>query len=159
MSANQELKKEVVQEIKDKIKDSKSIILVKYKGLTVEQDTEFRNNFRSNQVNYKVYKNRLLKIAFEELGIKFPESTYDGPTAVAFSKDSIAPARIAVKGVEKYNIIEAKHGWIEGKVVGESEIKAYAVIPNKEVLVGQLLGILLNPIRSLACVLDQAAKK
>lgn len=159
MSANQESKKEIVNEIKSKIKDAKSIVLVKYKGLTVAQDTEFRNNFRSNDVEYKVYKNRLLKIAFDESGIKFPLNTYDQPTAVAFSKDALAPARIAMSGVSQYKVIAAPQGWIEGKVIGADEIKAYALIPSKEVLVSQLLGVLLSPIRSLACVLDQAAKK
>lgn len=159
MSTGQNLNKKIVQEIKDKVKDAASIIIVKYKGLNVAQDTEFRSNFKNNDVEYKVYKNRLLKIAFEDLGINFPSETYDGPTAIAFSKDPLAPARVAIAGVDKYKLISATQGYVEGKVVGAGEIKAYALIPNKEVLVGQLLGILLNPIRSLACVLDQAAKK
>ena len=64
MSANKELKKDIVAEIVEKVKSANSIVLVNYQGLTVEQDTELRNKFRASNVDYKVYKNRLLKIAF-----------------------------------------------------------------------------------------------
>lgn len=159
MSANQELKKEVVQEIKAKAKDAKSIVLVDYKGLTVGQVTELRNRFRDAGAEYKVYKNRLLKIAFEELGIKFPNACYDGPTAVAFSKDVITPAKIAIEGETEYKVMKAKAGMFEGKVGGYDEVKAYALIPSKEVLIARLLGLLTNPIRSLAIALNETAKK
>ena len=159
MSLNQELKKNVVSEIKEKIQNAKSVVLVDYKGLNVEQDTELRNEFKKNGVDYKVYKNRLLKIAFEDLGINFESSCYDGTTAIAVSKDVVAPAKITFDGENKYKVMKAKAGFIEGKIMNYNEVKAIASIPSKEVLVAQLLGMLTNPIRSLAVVLDQAAKK
>ena len=159
MSLNQELKKNVVSEIKEKIQNANSVVLVDYKGLNVEQDTELRNEFKKNGVDYKVYKNRLLKIAFEDLGINFESSCYDGTTAIAVSKDVVAPAKITFDGENKYKVMKAKAGFIEGKIMNYNEVKAIASIPSKDVLVAQLLGLLLNPIRSLAVVLDQAAKK
>lgn len=159
MSLNQDLKKNVVAEIKEKIQNASSIVLVEYKGLTVEQDTELRNEFRKNNVDYKVYKNRLLKIAFEDLGIKFDSACYDGTTALAVSSDVVAPAKVTFDGETKYKVMKAKAGFIEGKIMNYNEVKAIASIPSKEVLVAQLLGMLTNPIRSLAVVLDQAAKK
>ena len=159
MSANQELKKNIVAEIKSKIQDASSVVLVDYKGLNVEQDTELRNEFRKSNCEYKVYKNRLLKIAFEDLGIKFDSACYDGTTAIAVSKDVVAPAKITFDGESKFKVMKAKAGFIEGKVMDYNEVKAIASIPSKDVLVAQLLGLLLNPIRSLAVVLDQAAKK
>ncbi len=159
MSQNQELKKDVVAEIKERVQKAKSVVLVDYKGLTVEQDTALRNEFRNNACEYKVYKNRLLKIAFEDLGIKFDSACYDGTTALATSEDVVAPARITFDGESKYKVMKAKAGFIEGKVMNYDEVKAIASIPSKDVLVAQLLGMLLNPIRSLAVVLDQAAKK
>ena len=159
MSLNQELKKNVVSEIKEKIQNANSVVLVDYKGLNVEQDTELRNEFKKNGVDYKVYKNRLLKIAFEDLGINFESSCYDGTTAIAVSKDVVAPAKITFDGENKYKVMKAKAGFIEGKIMNYNEVKAIASIPSKEVLVAQLLGMLTNPIRSLAVVLDQAAKK
>ena len=159
MSLNQDLKKNVVAEIKEKIQNANSIVLVDYKGLNVEQDTALRNEFKKNNVDYKVYKNRLLKIAFDDLGIKFDSACYDGTTALAVSKDVVAPAKITFDGETKYKVMKAKAGFIEGKMMNYNEVKAIASIPSKDVLVAQLLGLLLNPIRSLAVVLDQAAKK
>ena len=159
MSQNQELKKDVVAEIKERVQKANSVVLVDYKGLTVEQDTELRNEFRKTNCEYKVYKNRLLKIAFEDLGIKFDSACYDGTTALATSEDVVAPAKVTFDGESKYKVMKAKAGYIEGKVMNYNEVKSIASIPSKDVLIAQLLGLLLNPIRSLAVVLDQAANK
>ena len=159
MSANIEAKKAVVEEIKAKIQDSKSIVLADYNKLTVLEVTDLRRKFKAANCEYKVYKNRLLKIAFEDLGIKFDSACYDGTTALATSEDVVAPAKITFDGESKYKVMKAKAGYIEGKVMNYNEVKSIASIPSKDVLVAQLLGLLLNPIRSLAVVLDQAAKK
>lgn len=159
MSTNREIKEQAVEEIVNKIKDANSIVLVDYKGLTVAQDTELRNKFRASNVEYKVYKNRLLKIAFEKLGVNFAPESYEGTTALATSKDVVAPAKIAFEGEKNYKVMKAKCGYIEGKVLDYNGVKAIAAIPAKDVLVAQLLGMLLNPIRSLAVVLNEAAKK
>ena len=85
MSANLEAKKLVVEEIKDKLSKSKSVTFVDYKGLTVAEDTAMRRQFKANGAEYKVYKNRLLLLALNELGIKGVEEYLQGTTAVAFS--------------------------------------------------------------------------
>ena len=160
MSVNFENKKAVVEEIKNYAKDAKCIALVDYKGLTVEQVTELRNEFRKNNCVYKVYKNRLLARAFSELGINFDANVLEGTTAVAFSNaDPVAPAKIAVDGENKYKVIKVKAGYAEGKLYNENEIRVLASIPSKEVLLGQLLGLLTNPMRSLAVAINEVAKK
>ena len=160
MSVNFENKKAVVEEIKNYAKDAKCIALVDYKGLTVAQVTELRNEFRKNNCVYKVYKNRLLARAFSELGINFDSNILEGTTAVAFSNsDPVAPAKIAVEGETKYKVIKVKAGYAEGKLYNENEIKVLASIPSKEVLLGQLLGLLTNPMRSLAVAINEVAKK
>ncbi|MBQ7452993.1 MAG: 50S ribosomal protein L10 [Clostridia bacterium] len=160
MSANFENKKLVVEEIKNHAKDAKCIVLVDYRGLTVADVTELRNNFRSQGCVYKVYKNRLMKIAFEELGINFEPSLLEGTTAVAFSDtDVVAPAKIAVDGENKFKVMRVKAGYAEGKFYNEAEIKNLASIPSKEILVAQLLGMLTNPMRGLAVAINEIAKK
>ena len=90
MSEIRTQKEAVVEEIKSKIQAAKSVVLVDYKGLTVAQDTELRTNFRKAGVEYKVYKNRLAKIAFNELGYTCFDAALEGPTAIAFAmNDSI----------------------------------------------------------------------
>ena len=161
MSANYENKKVVVEEIKSLAKDAKTIVLVDYKGMNVEQVTELRKEVRNAGGVYKVYKNRLMKLAFEELGINLDSSVYDGTTAVIFdSNDVIAPTKIANGGESKYNkVFKIKAGYVEGKAVDAAYIKQLASIPSKEVLVAQLLGMLTMPMRGLAVAIDQIAKK
>ena len=160
MSANFENKKVVVEEIKNYAKDAKTIVLVDYKGLTVAQVSELRNAFRKAGATYKVYKNRLMKIAFESLGIKFDDSLLEGTTAVAFhSEDAIAPAKIAVDGENKYKALKVKAAWYDGKQLDMNETKKLASIPSKEVLVAQLVGLLTMPMRGLAVAINEIAKK
>ncbi|MBQ7466967.1 MAG: 50S ribosomal protein L10 [Clostridia bacterium] len=160
MSANFENKKVVVEEIKNYAKDAKTIVLVDYKGLTVAEVSELRNAFRKAGATYKVYKNRLMKIAFESLGIKFDDSLLEGTTAVAFhSEDAIAPAKIAVDGENKYKALTVKASWYDGKQLDANETKKLASIPSKEVLVAQLVGLLTMPMRGLAVAISEIAKK
>lgn len=160
MSANFENKKVVVEEIKNYAKDAKTIVLVDYKGLTVAEVSELRNAFRKAGATYKVYKNRLMKIAFESLGIKFDDSLLEGTTAVAFhSEDAIAPAKIAVDGENKYKALTVKAAWYDGKQLDANETKKLASIPSKEVLVAQLVGLLTMPMRGLAVAINEIAKK
>ena len=160
MSANFENKKVVVSEIEELAKNAKSIVLVDYRGLTVAQVTELRNTVREAGGVYKVYKNRLMKLAFDKLGFTFPASDFEGTTAVLFhSTDEVAPAKIALDGSKKYNVLKLKSGYVSGKYYDLNEITTLANIPSREVLVGQLLGLLTNPMRSLAVAVSEIAKK
>ena len=160
MSANFENKKVVVSEIEGYAKDAKSIVLVDYRGLTVSQVNELRNSARSAGCTYKVYKNRLMKIAFENLGITFPATDFEGTTAVLFSNtDEVAPAKIALDASTKYKVLQLKSGFVTGKYYNTEEVLALAKIPSREVLLGQLVGLLTSPMRSLAVGLSEVAKK
>ena len=161
MSANFENKKVVVSEIEELAKNSKSIVLVDYRGLTVAQATELRDTVRAAGGTYKVYKNRLMKIAFENQGITFPASDFEGTTAVLFHPtDEVAPAKIALDGTKKYaKKFALKSGYVDGKYYDNAEINVLANIPSREVLVAQLLGMLTHPMRSLAVVCSEIAKK
>jgi len=161
MSANFENKKLVVSEIESLAKDAKSIVLVDYRGITVSQATELREAVRSAGGTYKVYKNRLMKIAFENLGIAFPASDFEGTTAVIFhSNDEVAPAKIALDGSKKYNnTLKLKSGYVSGEDYDTAAITKLANIPSRDVLLAQLLGMLTNPMRSLAVAVSEIAKK
>lgn len=148
-------KKQVVEEIKAKISAASSIVLVDYKGLTVAQDTELRNRYRAAGVEYKVLKNRLVKIAFKELGYNQFEKFLDGPTAVAFGgADSMAPAKITVESAKAFTKLSAKCGMVDGTFFDEQGIKAVALLPSREVLLSKMLGSLLAPISKFAYVLS-----
>ncbi len=155
MSANLEAKKKIVEEIKEKIQQSKSVVFIDYKGITVAEDTELRNTFRKEGVEYKVLKNTLLKKAFNELGIDAFDADLNGPTSVAFGKDEIGPSKIIVEAAKKLNDkIAAKSAYVDGSYVDVNGIKALASMPPKEVLVAKMLGSLQAPISGFAGVLS-----
>lgn len=161
MSAeNIKIKEAVVSELVEKIKSAKSVVLVDYRGINVSDDTAMRSELRKADVEYKVVKNRIMLRAMNEAGFTGFDATLEGPTAVAFSfEDAVAPARIIVDNVKKTNKISVKAGLVEGRTMDAAGVTALASIPPKPQLVGQLLGMLTSPMRSLAVALSEIAKK
>ncbi|MDD4436966.1 MAG: 50S ribosomal protein L10 [Tissierellia bacterium] len=156
-----EHKKQVVNEIAEKIRNAKSVVLVEYKGLTVEKATELRNKCREAGVEYKVYKNTLMRFAFEELGYNDMSVNLEGPNAIALSyEDEVSAAKVTNDFAKTSNdTIVLKAGIAEGRVMNADEVIALASVPSREILLGQLAGVLQGNIRNLAYMLDQISKK
>lgn len=155
LSANLELKKQVVEEITEKINNSKSVVLVNYKGLTVAEVTELRNAFRKANVEYKVLKNTLVRKAFNEMGINSFDEDLNGPTAVAFGSDETGAAKIIAEANKKYgDKISAKSAFVDGAYVDVNGVKALAAMPTKEELIAKMLGSMQSPITKFAGVLS-----
>lgn len=156
-----EQKKQVVSEITEKFRKAKSIVLVEYKGLTVEKATQLRNKCREAGVEYKVYKNTLMRFAFEELGYNAMSPNLEGPNAIAISyDDEVTAAKVTNEFAKTSNdTIVLKAGIAEGKVMNADEVKALANVPTRDILLGQLAGVLQGNIRNLAYMLDQISKK
>ena len=160
MSANLEAKKTAVEEIKNLITSSKSIVLVDYKGISVSDDTTLRKTMRDNKVVYKVIKNTLFNKACEQLGIAGLEESLNGTTAFAFSgEDETAAPRLVKKATKDYSTLSIKAGLYNGKAIDEKEVMALASIPSKEQLVAQLLYVLNAPVASLARAFKAIAEK
>lgn len=157
--ANIDLKKQVVEEIKEKLTESKSTVLVDYRGLNVAEITELRKQLRDNNIEYKVYKNTLARRAAEAANLDELSETLVGPTAVAFSKeDVVAPAKILHEFAKKHDALEIKGGVIEGKVASLEQIKELSTLPDYNGLVSMLLSVLQAPIRNLAYVTKAVAE-
>ena len=155
ISAARQVKMQVVEDIKAKVNDSKSVVVVSYHGLTVAEDTELRNEFRKNGVEYKVLKNTLIRFAMEELGHKQFDEHLKGTTSVAFAADEITAAKMVAAAAKKYdNRISAKCGLVDGEFVDAAGVKTLAEMPPKEVLIAKMLGSLNAPISGLAGVLS-----
>lgn len=160
MSTNQEAKKVVVEEIKNNIQNAKSIVLINYRGISVAEDTALRKEFRTNNVIYKVYKNRLFKKACDELGITGFDSYLEDTTAFAFGmEDETTAPRIAKKQIKALNKMEIKAGFCDGEVIDASHVDVLASIPSKEQLVANLLAMLNAPVSALARALQAIADK
>ena len=160
MSANLELKKELVESIKSELKDAKSIVFVDYRGITVSEDTAMRKEFRENGVTYKVFKNRLLVRALNDLGhTDYDPKMFEGTTAVAYSVDEVAPARVFCKHQKDLNKMAVKFGIVNGQIMNQAQVEELAKIPSKEVLIAMLLGTLNAPVSALARALNAIAEK
>ena len=159
MNANLEAKKVIVEEIKNKIASAKSVAFVDYRGLTVDVDFKMRKAFRENGSEYKVYKNRLMLRALNELGITGCEKFLEGSTAVAFSNtDEVSAPKIVLQTVESTKKMQVKFGVLGGKVIDSTAVEALAKLPSKETLIAMLLGTLQAPARNLVYVLSAPAR-
>lgn len=153
-------KQAVIAEIREKIEQSGALVLVDYRGLTVEQVTDLRNRYRAAGVQYKVYKNTMMKFAFKELGLEDFNQYLEGPSAVAFSgEDLTAAARITNEFAKTNEKLVIKAGVLEGKVLDSNEVKAVASIPSREVLIAKLLGSFKAPVSNFVYMLDALRKK
>jgi len=156
VSAALEEKKQLVEELKEKIGAAQSIVIVDYKGLTVFEDTELRKTLREANVEYRVLKNRLMQKALNELGYTEFDEALNGPTAVAFAMtDPAAPAKILLESADKTKKVSIKCGMVDGAYITPDGVKELATLPPKEVLIAKLLGTMSAPISGLARVLNE----
>lgn len=157
--AKVEIKQPIVNEIAENIKDAQSVVLVDYRGLTVEQDTRLRKQLREADVVYKVYKNTMLNFAFKGTDFEALAPYLEGPSAVAISKtDATAPARVLAKFAKEAKALELKAGVVEGTCYDEAGIKQIASVPSREELLSKFLGSIQSPITNFARVINQIAE-
>ena len=158
--AKVELKQPVVAEISELLNGAQTAVVVDYRGLTVEQDTQLRKQLREAGVTYKVYKNTMIRSAAKGTAFEALEPNLEGPTALAVSKtDATAPARILAEFAKKADKLEIKGGVVEDTYYDAKGMQAIATIPSREVLLGRLLGSMQSPITNFARVLNQIAEK
>ena len=157
--AKVELKKPIVDEIANSIKDAQDVVLVNYSGLTVEQDTIMRKELREAGINYKVYKNTMMNRAFEGTACEELRQHLEGTNALAISEtDATAPARILAKFAKQYPALELVAGIVEGNYNDQAGIMALSQVPSREELLGKLLGSIQSSIANFARVLNQIAE-
>ncbi|MGM0754401.1 MAG: 50S ribosomal protein L10 [Bacillota bacterium] len=151
MSSILEQKKHIVGEISDKLKNSVSTIIVDYRGLDVSEVTELRKQLREAGIDFKVYKNTMVRRAAEEAGLEGLNEFLTGPNAIAFSSEEVvAPAKILNSFAKEHEALEIKAGVIEGTITSVEDVKAIAELPSREGLLSMLLSVLQAPMRNFA---------
>ena len=157
--AKVELKQPIVDEIISNVKEAESVVLVNYSGLTVEQDTILRKELREAGVQYKVYKNTMMKRAFAGTDYEELSQHLEGTNALAVSAtDATAPARILAKYAKQFPALELIAGVVEGTYNDQAGIQALSQVPSSVDLLGKLLGSIQSPITNFARVLNQIAE-
>ncbi|HEY5975585.1 MAG TPA: 50S ribosomal protein L10 [Geobacteraceae bacterium] len=144
---NKESKQQIVTELHEKLQQAKAVFLADFRGMSVEQATNLRNELRKAEVEYKVVKNTLLELASKDTDAAALNSHYAGPTAIALTyTDPVAAAKVLSKfAKEQQNTFKLKAGVLSGKTITVPDIQALADLPSREVLLAKLLGSLNAP--------------
>ncbi|MCS6105756.1 50S ribosomal protein L10 [Clostridium botulinum] len=149
-----------VDEVAKQLTGAKSVIVVDYLGLTVEQATEMRAELREQNATMQVIKNTILRRAAEKAGVEGLEKFFVGPTAIAYSEeDPVGPAKVAAKFAKDVEAVEIKGGIIEGKAASLEEIQELATLPDRDGLLSMLVSVLQAPVRDFAMVVKAVADK
>lgn len=151
-----EKKQEIIDEISSKVKDSASIVLFEYQGLTVSETNELRRKLRETGSDFKVYKNTLTMRALNDLKIDL--GFLEGAKAMAYSSDAVAPIKVLSDFAKNHPALELKVGYVDGSVADEAMLKSLAEIPSREGLLTMLAGGLLEHVKNFAIALDLHSK-
>ncbi|MQS75749.1 50S ribosomal protein L10 [Companilactobacillus halodurans] len=149
-----------VDAVAKQLTGAKSVIVVDYLGLTVEQATEMRAELREQNATMQVIKNTILRRAAEKAGVEGLEKFFVGPTAIAYSEeDPVGPAKVAAKFAKDVESVEIKGGIIEGKAASLDEIQELATLPDRDGMLSMLVSVLQAPVRDFAMVVKAVADK
>lgn len=151
-----ERKAGIVEEIANKVKEASSAVLFEYQGLTVTETNELRRKLRESGSDYKVYKNTLTKRAMDSLKIDLGE--LEGPKAIAFGEDAIAPIKALSDFAKDHPALQIKVGIVDGEVADEAKLKTLASIPSRDTLLTMFAAGLMEHVKNVAICLDLHAK-
>lgn len=152
-------KKNAVKEISENLKNSKTMAIVSYQGLTVAELMELRRTLAEKNASFSVYKNTLVRRALKENGIEGLDSYLEGPNAFVFSEDTTSGAKIIYKFARYHEALVLKGGYVEGTVVDEKGLKDVAKLPTKEQLLSMFCMVLNEPVAGFARAIKSIADK
>ncbi len=148
-------KEDAVKALREEFEGYNGYIFTDYRGMSVAQITELRNNLRKNDAQYRVVKNRYAKIAFKDLGKTGAEEQMIGPTAVALAKgdESNIVAKALFEAIKNGAPMQVKGAIIDGKVMDAATVEALSKLPTKLELIASLMGTMKAPVQKLAATL------
>jgi large subunit ribosomal protein L10 len=147
-------KNDFVQNLKDELKNSSSVIVAHYDGLSVLETDSLRKEMRNSGAKFRVTKNRLTKIALADTPYESIIDLFTGPTAIAYSSDPVAPAKVSVffeKKLENFKIIG---GGYDGKKIDINKINFLASLPSLDQIRATLLGLFNSPAQKIASIVQ-----
>lgn len=154
-------KQQMVAGLAEKLGKAEAVVVVDYKGINVENDTQLRKEMRESNVDYLVIKNSIIRFAINGTALEGLSNVLEGTTALAISYDDpIAPAKIIANYVDKIEKgFEVKAGFVNGEVINAAKVTELGKLPSKDQLVAQLLSVLTGNVRGLAVALNAIAEK
>ena len=159
MSLNRSEKEAVINEVTQLAAKAQTLVMAEYRGITVAQMTELRNQARSNGVTLSVLKNTLARRAVAGSSFESAAEQMTGPLIYGFSEDAVAAAKVVAEFAKTNDKLVIRGGVYDGKALDANGVKQLASIPTKEVLLSQLCGLLMSPVSRTARVLAALAEK
>jgi large subunit ribosomal protein L10 len=146
-------KQSVIDEIKERTENAKTIVLFDYRGITDSEAKDLRVKLRESNSDYKVYKNTLMARAFNDLGIDLSEAL-SGPSAFAYGEDQIAPIKVLAEFAKEHPALVLKVGIVDGEKADQAKLSEYATLPSRDGLLTMLAGGMMGIARDLSICLD-----
>ena len=148
-------KNNFVQNLKEDLNNSSSVIVAHYAGLSVKETDDLRKTMRDNGTKFKITKNRLTKLALADTQYESITDLFNGPTAIAYSNDSVAPSRVAVDFEKKLKNFKIIGGSFEGEQIDLTRINFLATLPSLDEIRGKLVGLLSAPAQKITSILQE----
>ena len=148
-------KNNFVEKMKEELSSSSSVIVSHYAGLSVIETDDLRKSMRDNGAKFKVTKNRLTKLALTDTKYESITDLFNGPTAIAFSNDPIAPSKVSVDFEKKFKNFKIVGGAFEGEKIDLDKIQFLASLPSLDEVRGKLVGLILAPAQKIASILQE----
>ena len=148
-------KNNFVKKMKDELKNSSSIVVAHYSGLSVLETDYLRKEMRNNGTKFKIIKNRLTKLALAETQFKDIADLFKGPTAIAYSSDPVAQAKVAVNFEKKSKKFKIIGGAYDGEKIDKQKINFLATLPTLDELKGQIIGLIMAPAQKIASIVKE----
>lgn len=153
-----EAKQKVVDEIKNHVENSSSIVLFDYRGITDSEAKELRIKLREANADYKVYKNTLMSRAFSDLNIDINDSLV-GPSAFAYGEDQVSAIKVLSDFAKEHSALSLKIGIVDGEIADQAKLKEYATLPSREGLLTMVASGMMGIARDLSICLDLYVKQ
>lgn len=152
-------KEQLVSEMRTRLQEAGLVVVTRQVGLTVDEVSDLRGKVREAQAEYKVMKNTLAQIAVKDTSLEGVSSMFNGPTAIAFSKDPIAAAKVVVQFASKNEKLTIVGGYMDGQVLSAANVKTLASLPSLDELRAKLIGVLVAPATKIATILQEPASR
>jgi large subunit ribosomal protein L10 len=160
MNINRAAKEQVVAEVKQDLKEARSVIIADYRGLNVSQVSTLRRSLHTEKIKFTVVKNTLAKLAAHDLGLGELDVYLEGPTAIVFGfEDPVTPAKVMTRFARDFDKLKIKGGLLEGKLISLDKVKELAELPPRDVLLGRVAGAFASPMTGFAGVMQGILRK
>lgn len=160
MALTKEKKEQLVAQYTEMLKDSRALIVTDYRGLNTSEITRLRRKVSESDARFVIIKNRLFRLAMQNVGLDIPEDFLDGPVAAGFCYGEVPPvAKALTEFAEDTEILVVRGGLLDDKFLSDAEIESLASLPPLEVVRAQLLGLFNAPASNIAGVMASSVSQ